>query len=119
LGEGHQSLVWTAASSDEPLGWAYIAPTPKSNEVWDLWWIGVAPKHHGSGIGTKFLRELETLIGATSGRLLVIETSSLPALEGTRKFYKNRGYKECGRIPDFYCSRDDKVIFAKSVLQAL
>jgi hypothetical protein len=47
LGEGHQCFVWTAQSSQEPVAWAYFAPTPKSNEVWDLWWIGVDPKQHG------------------------------------------------------------------------
>jgi ribosomal protein S18 acetylase RimI-like enzyme len=116
LGDRHQCLVWTEVSSDEPMAWAYIAPTPKSNEVWDLWWIGVNPKHQKSGIGTTFLQEIESAVRASNGRLLVIETSSLEALEGTRRFYKNRGYEECGRIPDFYGPKDHKVIFAKSVI---
>lgn len=113
LPEGHQAHAWTHGTSDEPVAWAYFAPTPKSNGVWDLWWIGVHPRHHGTGVGTAFLSAIEAKIRASEGRLLVIETSSLPPLEATRRFYRNRGYRECGSIPDFYGPGDDKVIFAR------
>ncbi len=53
------------------------------------------------------------MIRAMGGRLLVIETISLPSLENTRRFYVNRGYSECGRVPHFYAMGDDKVIFGK------
>lgn len=115
LGEGHQAHAWVSPSTDEPLAWAYFAPTPKTDGVWDLWWIGVAPDIQGAGVGSKFLETIENAIKAAGGRLLIIETSSLPPLEGTRRFYRNRGYTECGSIPDFYGPGDAKVVFARSL----
>lgn len=50
---------------------------------------------------------------ASDGRLLVIETSSQPKFDRTRRFYARHGYAECGRVPDFYADEDGKVIYAK------
>jgi ribosomal protein S18 acetylase RimI-like enzyme len=118
LGEGHQARVWTDAATGAPEGWSYFAPTPNANRVWDLWWIGVDPRRHGAGVGTSMLRAVEELARAAGGRLLVVETSAAPALAQTRRFYAQRGYTECGRIPDFYDDGDDKVIFARGLARA-
>jgi hypothetical protein len=32
----------------------------------------------------------------------------------TRRFYETHGYREAGRIPDFYAPGDDRVIFLKA-----
>ena len=54
---------------------------------------------------------------ANGGRVLLISTSSLPPLEGSRRFYVKSGYVECGRIPDYYADGDDQVIFARRLAQ--
>ncbi|QEH39264.1 Acetyltransferase (GNAT) family protein (plasmid) [Aquisphaera giovannonii] len=113
LGEGHQAHVWVEGPEVPPAGWVYFAPTPNANGVWDLWWIGTDPARQGRGIGSQLLGFVEDRARAAGGRLLLVETSSQPALDPTRRFYANRGYVECGRVPDFYGEGDAKVIFAK------
>jgi GNAT superfamily N-acetyltransferase len=113
LGTGHRVLV--AEHLGEPLGWVYFAPKEAPQGVWDLWWIGVAPKHHGTGVGSALLLRVEQEVRAAAGRLLLIETSALPKLASTRAFYARRGYRECGAVPNFYASGDGKVTFAKTL----
>ncbi len=113
LGDGHLAQVWADDPAGPPAGWVYFAPAALADGVWDLWWIGVAPARQGQGIGGELLRFVEAHVRAAGGRLLLIETSSLPALEPTQRFYVKHGYTECGRVPDFYADGDDKVIYAK------
>ncbi len=113
LGEGHLAQVWVDDPASRPAGWVYFAPAPLADGVWDLWWIGVAPARQGQGIGGELLRFVEAHVRAVSGRLLLVETSSLPAFDPTRRFYARHGYAECGLVPDFYADGDSKVIFAK------
>lgn len=118
LGEGHQAHVRDEVSPgwpSGPVGWVYFAPTAKADRVWDLWWIGVTPQAQQRGIGSELLLFVEAQVRAAGGRLLVIETSCLPAFDVVRRFYAGRGYTECGRGPDFYADGDDKAIFAKRI----
>ncbi|MFO0950195.1 MAG: GNAT family N-acetyltransferase [Isosphaeraceae bacterium] len=113
LGQGHQAHVWVESPGATPAGWVYFAPTPNAEGIWDLWWIGAAPARQGQGVGSELLGFVEDHAREAGGRLLLIETSSQPALEPTRRFYARRGYVECGRVPDFYGEGDAKVIFVK------
>lgn len=115
LGDGHFAYVWQDDIGGTPAGWVYFSANPKSNGVWDLWWIGVTPERHGQGIGQELLWFVENSVREAGGRLLLIETSSTPALEKTRRFYRNQGYVECGCIPDFYDDGDGKITFARHV----
>ncbi len=115
LGEGHQAHAWAHGPDTPPAGWVYFAPTPNADGVWDPWWIGTDPTQQGRGIGGELLGFVEARAREAGGRLLLIETSSQPALDPTRRFYSVRGYAECGRVPDFYGEGDDKVIFAKRI----
>ncbi|PSM32025.1 GNAT family N-acetyltransferase [Haliangium sp. UPWRP_2] len=115
LGDGHVVLVIEDPRVPGGLGWAYASLDPKSNGVWDLWWIGVMPSRHGSGLGTLLLASVEEYVKREHGRVLVIETSALPALAATRRFYERRGYMASGTVPDFYGDGDAKVTFAKTL----
>ena len=88
-----------------------------SNRTWDLWMIAVAPERQGQGIGGELLRFVEAHARAGGGQLLIIETSSLPKYDGTRAFYRKYGYKEVGRIPDFYADGDSKAIYMKRIAE--
>jgi len=115
LGEGHVALVIEDPQVPGGLGWAYAALDRKSNGAWDLWWIGVMPSRHGSGLGTRLLASVEEHVRGEHGRVLIIETSASPALAATRRFYERRGYLACGTVPDFYGDGDGKVTFAKTL----
>jgi len=119
LGEGHRAQIWADGPDGSPAGWVYFAPTDKAQGVWDLWWIGVAPARQGQGIGGELLRSVEAEVLKAGGRLLLIETSSLPAFDPTRRFYAGRGYAECGRVPDFYADGEAKVIYAKRLADSV
>lgn len=117
LGEGHLAHVWVDGPAGPPAGWVYFSLNAMANQIWDLWWIGVAPLRQGQGIGDKLLQFVEGHARSAGGRVLIIETSSLPKLERTRNFYAKRGYVVCGQVPDFYADGDDKVIFAKRLAE--
>ncbi|MGD9143773.1 MAG: GNAT family N-acetyltransferase, partial [Dehalococcoidia bacterium] len=59
------------------------------------------------------LKAAEEAIKTARGRLILIETSSTPAYEKTRSFYGRHGYEEIARVPDFYETGDNKLIFQK------
>ncbi|MBX6364027.1 MAG: GNAT family N-acetyltransferase [Gemmatimonadetes bacterium] len=97
------------------LGYVCYGPTPCTLGTWDLYWIAVAPEQHGRGTGTLLLSEVERRLALVDARLVILETSSQPAYEPTRRFYQARGYVEVARVPDFYAPGDDRVIFAKRI----
>jgi len=96
-----------------PVGYMTWGPTPLAEDAYDLYWMAVAPSEQGKGRGRELVRWLEAEVGRRDGRVLIIETSSQPKYEGTRRFYIGLGYKEVARVPDFYRAGDDRVIFAK------
>jgi ribosomal protein S18 acetylase RimI-like enzyme len=110
---GHQAHVWVEGG--RPAGFVYLAPTAMTDRTWELWWIAVDVALHGRGLGTKLLLAVEDAVRAAGGRLLLIETSSTPAYDPTRRFYRKHGYAEAAYIPDFYADGDGKVIFSKRV----
>jgi ribosomal protein S18 acetylase RimI-like enzyme len=113
LPAGHAAVACRTAVGAQIVGWTYFAPDAHAEGVWNVWWIGVAPDSHGSGAGSLLLRHAEAEAAAASGRLVVIETSSLDSQARARRFYAREGYLECGVVPDFYAEGDHKVIFAR------
>lgn len=108
---GHQAHTWV--EGDQVIGFVYFAPTAMTDRTWELWWIAVDPTRQGSGLGSRMLELVESAVLSETGRLLLIETSSTPLYEPTRRFYLRHDYVEAARIPDFYADGDGKVIFWK------
>lgn len=111
----HLIRVVARGPDDTPLGWSYAAESTVALGVWDVWWIGVDPVAHGSGVGTELLAFLEYEMRAANARTIVIETSDGQGLARARRFYHSRGYLERGRIPDFYALGEAKIIFSKTI----
>lgn len=97
------------------LGYACYGPTPCTLGTFDLYWIAVSPRTQRTGVGTLLLQEVERRLARDSARLVLIETSSQPIYEKTRRFYLRHGYPEVARVPDFYSEGDDRVIYAKRI----
>jgi ribosomal protein S18 acetylase RimI-like enzyme len=108
-----QALGAHVASDQEAVGWSYFAPDAHADGVWNIWWFGVHPEAHGSGVAQALLQAVEARIAAAGGRLVIIETSDAAGLLRARRFYAREGYAECGRVPDFYAEGESKVIFAR------
>lgn len=98
-------------------GYVCFGPTPKSEGVFDLYWIAVDPRHQGQGYGQLLLRFVENEVRRQNGRMLLIETSSKQSYAPTVRFYRRAGYDEISRIKDFYRIEDDKVVFCKHLGQ--
>src|SRR5215831_17356350 len=89
------------------LGFAYYAPIEMTDRTWQLWWIAVSKDRQAKGIGGRLLKHIETEIREKeNGRLLLLETSSLPQYELTRKFYLKHGYEQEAAIRDYYADGD-------------
>jgi ribosomal protein S18 acetylase RimI-like enzyme len=97
----------------EILGFAYYAPAENADRTWYLHWIGVTRQTQARGIGTELLLYIEDDIRSRRGRLLLVQTSSLPYYDLARKFYEKHEYERSAEIKDFYSDGDSMVIYAK------
>ncbi len=95
------------------LGYACYGPRSLTSGTFDLYWIAVDPTIHRGGVGRRLLAASEEAVRTLGGRLIVLETSGLPAYEPTRKFYLATGYTLEATLKDFYKDGDDLVIFTK------
>jgi GNAT superfamily N-acetyltransferase len=95
------------------VGYAYYAPDIMTNGTWFLYWIAVAKDVQAKGIGSRLLAQAEADARRRNGRLMLIETSSLPHSNLTRKFYLKQGYTIDAVLHDFYTDGDHMVVFRK------
>lgn len=112
-GQKDYHCVVVAGEDGQPAGYMTWGPTPLAEDAYDLYWMAVHPAHQGRGHGRALVAWLEEEVRRLNGRMIIIETSSQPKYEGTRRFYDGLGYREVARVPDFYRPGDDRVIFAK------
>jgi ribosomal protein S18 acetylase RimI-like enzyme len=108
---GH--LCVTAEEGGQVLGFAYYAPAAMTDRTWYLYWIAVRVDVQGKGTGAILLRHVEEDIRNNGGRVLFIETSSLPQYELTRRFYLKYQYEQAAVLRDYYADNDDMVVFRK------
>jgi GNAT superfamily N-acetyltransferase len=95
------------------VGFAYFAPASMTDRTWYLWWIFVGKDCQAGGIGSELLRFAEEEVRRSRGRMLLVETSSQPHYELTRRFYLKHGYERATVLADFYSEGDDMVVFRK------
>jgi ribosomal protein S18 acetylase RimI-like enzyme len=110
-GTGYYALV--ADSDSKVAGYVCYGQTPCTIGTWDIYWIAVSREIRGQGIGGDLTKAAETDIKKNKGRLIMIETSSQPLYENTRRFYLGQKYELIARIPDFYAPGDDLLIMQK------
>lgn len=112
---GQRDYLVVVIENDEGVvaGYLTFGPTAMAVGVYDLYWMAVDPKAQGKGYGRKLVEWLEDYVRAEQGRLIIIETSSTPKYDPTRRFYLGLKYTEVARIPDYYQDGDDRVIFTK------
>jgi len=106
-------LVVAESADGRVVGYMSYGPTPLTDGAYDLYWMAVAREEQGRGIGRELMGWLEKTVQAEAGRMILIETSSQPKYEKTRRFYIDLDYKEVSRIPDFYRQGDDRITYVK------
>lgn len=110
---------WLVAAEDGRAGAvAYCAPERMTSGTWNLLLIAVREDRQGRGLGGLLTRRVEHEAAGRGGRILLVETSGLPAFERTRAVYRRLGYSEEARIRDFYAAGDDKIVFRKAIGRA-
>ncbi|MFL5244019.1 MAG: GNAT family N-acetyltransferase [Gemmataceae bacterium] len=112
--EMHHRAV-TFEENGQTIGFAYYAPAAMTDRTWYLYWIAVSKQIQAKGVGSKLLKHAEDDILKQNGRLLLIETSSLPHYGLTRQFYLKHHYDQAAVIKDFYADGDDLVVFRKKL----
>jgi ribosomal protein S18 acetylase RimI-like enzyme len=112
--QGHVSV--TCETDGQVLGFAYYAPAAMTDHTWYLYWIAVRKDQQAHGIGSRLLAHVEHDIATHhQGRVLFVETGSLPHYELTRKFYRKNGYEQHALLKDFYAAGDSMVVFRKAL----
>ena len=118
---GAESGYWVETAvdvHDAVVGYVCYGPTPATQGTFDLYWIAVDASGQARGIGSRLLRSAEDAIKEKGGRFIVVETSSQPSYEPTRRFYAAHGYTDLARLRDYYKVGDDLVIFGKYLKEA-
>ena len=111
---GHRSI--TSEQNGTLLGFAYYAPAAMTDRSWYLYWIAVRKDIQARGIGTELLRYVEKDIREEHrGRVLFIETGSVPHYEKTRQFYVKNNYETHAVLKDYYADGDSMVVFRKAL----
>jgi ribosomal protein S18 acetylase RimI-like enzyme len=108
---GHQCVTFEDAG--KILGFAYYAPAAMTDRTWYLYWIAVSKQTQAKGVGGQLLKHVEGAAREAGARVLIIETSSLPHYELTRRFYLKHGYDKEAELRDFYADGDHMVVFRK------
>jgi ribosomal protein S18 acetylase RimI-like enzyme len=115
LGGADDELWFVAGEAGEVEALAYAAPERMTDGTWNLLLIAVREDRQGEGLGAALTREVEAAATGRGARILLVETSALPAFDRTRAVYGRLGYAEEARIRGFYAEGEDKVVFRKAL----
>ena len=99
----------------ELLGYCAWGAVPLTRGSFDLYWIVVAPRAQGLGIGRRLMELAERAVARCGGGRLFVETSSRAAYARARRFYRAAGYRRAARLADFYAPGDHKIVFCKTI----
>lgn len=95
---------------------AVFGRSPMTDWAWDLYWIVVEKALQGKGFGRRILEDLaKVALSVTSRVILRAETSGREEYDSQRHFYLRAGFRETGRIADFYEAGDDLVTYCKFI----
>lgn len=108
---GHRAVAFER--DGRAAGFVYFAEAAMTDRTWSVWWIVVERAEQARGIGGELLRYVESVARNANGRQLVIETSSQPKYERTRRFYLKHGYRQIAAVPNYYAEGDDMLFFGK------
>jgi ribosomal protein S18 acetylase RimI-like enzyme len=96
------------------VGYACFGSIPLTKGAYDLYWVAVAPGAQGRGVGRALCLGVEELIAGQSGRLVVVEASSLAGHDRACRFYeRTMRYETVARIKDFYWPGNDKIVYVR------
>jgi ribosomal protein S18 acetylase RimI-like enzyme len=104
--------IWLTADDGDVVGVAYCAPE-LADGAWNLLMLWTRADRHGKGFGTALVQKIEQELQQRHARLLIVETSGLPAFAPARSFYAKCGFLHEASIKNFFAAGDDKLVFTK------
>lgn len=108
--------IWLVIhDNDGVAGFAYCEPERMTDNTFNLLAIAVDPARQRGGLGSAIVNALTESLAQIGGRILLVETSSLPEYEGTRAFYDGLDFTREACIREFYASGEDKIVFWKKL----
>lgn len=113
---GGSEAIWLTAEdpeTQEPVGVAYCNPEPVTSGTWNLLMLWTRKDRKGRGMGSALVSSLERQLKDRGVRLLLVETSALPAFDTARVFYERCGFGRVATIPHFFAEHDHKVVYTK------
>ena len=97
-------------------GFVIFGKNSMTDFSWDVYWLVVSREKKSKGIGKKLMKMAEDCALKEDKRVILrVETSGRIEYKGARDFYNSIGYKEAGRIPDFYFPGDDLVVLYREI----
>ena len=112
---GQGDGIWLTADDGEPVGVAYCAPEAVTSGTWNLLMLWMRDDRHGQGHGTALVRQVEEALRSRKARLLIVETSCLPAFATARSFYAKCGFEHEATIRNYFAAGDHKMVLTKSL----
>lgn len=101
---------------DEVRGYLCYGPAPMTQGTFDLYWIVVDPDFQNRGVGSKLLRFLEDQVREAKGRMILVDTASIPSYAPAQRLYLRHGFREVARIADYYAEGNDRITFCKRLI---
>lgn len=83
----------------------------KTPEMYWLNWFYVDEQFRRDGLGTKLYEHALSRLRRQKCRKLYLDTSSDPIYEAALAFYKRNGFREEGRLTDYYDEGEDFLIY--------
>jgi ribosomal protein S18 acetylase RimI-like enzyme len=80
---------------------------------WD--YIVVHRNYRKSGIASALIEEMIRYLQRLSARYLITYTCSLPEYHAIRRLFVRNGFREVGRIPDYYFDGEDRIIYYRPI----
>ncbi len=93
-------------------------PVAGTEGTWRLHFLVVTPAHQHHGIGTEMLAWLELRMQQAGARLVVIEITSEASHAAFTRFFAEQGYKQAGRIRNYFRSGEDMLFYIKHLQPA-
>lgn len=92
-------------------GYVCFGPTPMTEGCWHLYWVAVDQRFQRAGVARALLAAVQRECSAARARLLSLEASGAAHSDAARAFYQAVGFREEGRVRDYYRPGDDLVLF--------
>jgi len=108
-------LVAETDAASPLLGYACFGPTPMTRNTFDLYWIAALPAARGRGVGHALHQAVVRAVRSRDGRRIRVETSSKESYGATQRFYDRVGYRQVGRVDNFYADGDHLLILVCEV----